>query len=90
MARAGFAFRAGGAFFFLPMIAEHGHDIEVKVRLTADQYVWLRDRAEALGLSQSAYLRMLLSKDRRAVHAEHLGLGEHASDSATPGPERDW
>jgi hypothetical protein len=71
------------------MIADHGHDIEVKVRLTADQFVWLRDRAEACGLSQSAYLRMLLQQDRRVVHARHLGLGEHATDSAASGPERD-
>ena len=70
------------------MIDEAGHDIVVKCGLTADQYVWLRDRAEALGLSQSAYLRLLLQADRRAHAHAHLRAGDHPADSAGPGPER--
>ena len=70
------------------MIAEAGHDIVVKVGVTADQYVWLRDRAEALGLSQSAYLRLLLQADRRAHARGHLDAAEHPADSAGCGPER--
>ncbi len=68
--------------------AEAGHDIVVKVGVTADQYVWLRDRAEVLGLSQSAYLRLLLQADRRAHFHAHLGAAEHPVDSAGAGPER--
>jgi hypothetical protein len=68
--------------------ADAGHDVVVKCGLTADQYVWLRDRAEALGLSQSAYLRMLLQADRRAHARGHLGAAEHPADSAGAGPER--
>jgi hypothetical protein len=70
------------------MISEAGHDLIVKVGLTADQYVWLRDRAEVLGLSQSAYLRLLLQADRRAHARGHLGAAEHPTDSAGAGPER--
>jgi hypothetical protein len=68
--------------------ADAGHDVVVKCGLTADQYVWLRDRAEALGLSQSAYLRLLLQADRRAHARGHLGAAEHPVESAGPGPER--
>jgi hypothetical protein len=70
------------------MIVEAGHDLIVKVGLTADQYVWLRDRAEALGLSQSAYLRLLLQADRRAHFHAYLGAAEHPTESADAGPER--
>lgn len=70
------------------MIAEASHDLIVKVGLTADQFLWLRDRAEVLGLSQSAYLRLLLQADRRAHAHAHLRAVDHPADSAGPGLER--
>lgn len=41
------------------------HDVIVKAGFTADQFLWLRNEAEALGLSQSAFLRNLVMKARR-------------------------
>ncbi len=41
------------------------HDVIVKAGFTADQFLWLRDEAESLGLSHSAFLRNLVMKARR-------------------------
>lgn len=41
------------------------HDVIVKAGFTADQYLWLSNEAEALGLSHSAFLRNLVMKARR-------------------------
>ena len=41
------------------------HDVIVKVGFTADQFLWLRNEAEEIGLSQSAFLRNLVMKARR-------------------------
>ncbi len=42
------------------------HDVIVKVGLTADQFIWMHDEAEALGLSDSAYIRQLIQQARRS------------------------
>lgn len=41
------------------------HDVIVKAGFTADQFIWLRDEAESLGLSHSAFLRNLVMQARR-------------------------
>jgi hypothetical protein len=41
------------------------HDIIVKAGFTADQFIWMRDEAENLGLSHSAFLRNLVMNARR-------------------------
>jgi len=48
------------------------HDVIVKVGFTADQFLWLRNEAEALGLSQSAFLRNLVMQARRSQSLNEL------------------
>jgi len=43
----------------------NNHDVIVKAGFTADQFIWLRDEAESLGLSHSAFLRNLVMQARR-------------------------
>jgi hypothetical protein len=52
----------------------NNHDIFVKVGLTADQYIFLRDEADSRDLSQSAYLRQLIEQDRRRCAVTALSL----------------
>jgi hypothetical protein len=58
------------------------HDVIVKVGLTADQFLWLRDESEALGLSHSAYLRQLVQQARR--HAALNSLSDVRAHQAMP------
>lgn len=48
------------------------HDIIVKVGLTADQFVWMHAEAEALGLSDSAFVRQLIQQARRSAAMSSL------------------
>ncbi len=64
------------------------HDIVVKVGLTADQFLWLRDEAEAVGLSHSAYLRQLVQQARRHAALNSLSAIDHPSTMPDLGLDR--
>ena len=61
-----------------------GHDIKVCAFLTADEYIFARDESEARGISISAFIRMLIIRERRAVSRERLSADEALIDSADP------
>lgn len=50
----------------------NGHDVIVKVGLTADQYVAMAKLAEAADLSQSWFMRSLLVREIRADAMKHI------------------
>lgn len=52
------------------------HDVVVKAGFTADQFIWLRDEAENLGLSHSAYLRTLVMQARRNQSLSKLSAND--------------
>lgn len=63
-------------------------DIQVKVGLTADLFVWMRDASDEAGLSHSAFLRFLLAEERRrrALNA----LSAEVASGAIPGVTPTW
>lgn len=63
------------------------HDLVVKAGLTADQFLWLRNEAEALGLSQSGMIRLLIQQERRRQALTQITPNDHAAASADPGRE---
>lgn len=58
------------------------HDVVVKAGFTADQFIWLRDEAENLGLSHSAYLRNLVMQARRNQSLSKLSANDEELKSA--------
>ena len=64
------------------------HDVIVKVGLTADQFIFMRDEAEALGLSHSAYLRLLVNQQRRSCALSQLSDSDGVSDMTKTGLDR--
>lgn len=57
------------------------HDVIVKAGFTADQYIWLRDEAESLGLSHSAFLRNLVMQARRNQSLSKLSASDESNKS---------
>ena len=64
------------------------HDLKTCCFLTADEYLFCRDEAEARGLSVSAFLRTLVIQERRAVCIARLSPVERYEQSAETGPVR--
>lgn len=64
------------------------HDLKTCCFLTADEYLFARDEAEARGLSVSAFIRTLVIKERRAVSISKLSPFERYEHSAETGPFR--
>ena len=62
------------------------HDVIVKVGFTADQFIFMRDEAEALGLS--AYLRLLVNQQRRSCALSQLSDSDGVSDMTKTGLDR--
>ena len=69
-------------------MAAPNHDVIVKVGLTADQYLWLKNEAEESGLSQSAYLRQIVQTMRRQVALSSLSVTERYGDMTEAGPKQ--
>jgi hypothetical protein len=59
-------------------------DIKVAVLLTPDEYTWSRSEADVRGLSQSAYIRSLIIKDRREVEARKLSATGAIGNTPSP------
>lgn len=64
------------------------HDLKTCCFLTADEYLFARDEAEARGLSVSAFIRTLVINERRAVSMKKLSPYERYENSAEPDPIR--
>jgi len=63
-------------------------DLQVKVGLTADLFVWSRDAAEEAGLSHSAFLRNLLAEERRRRALTSLSI--EMAGGSIPGVTPAW
>jgi hypothetical protein len=63
-------------------------DIQVKVGLTADLFIWMRDAADEAGLSHSAFLRFLLAEERRKRAL--TSLSAEINGGAIPGVTPAW
>lgn len=61
------------------------HDVIVKAGFTADQFIWLRDEAESLGLSHSAFLRNLVMQARRNQSLSKLSSSGDLNKSTSLG-----
>lgn len=64
------------------------HDLKTCTFLTADEYLFCRDEAEARGLSVSAFIRALVINERRAVSIARLSPAERYEQSSEVGPVR--
>ena len=66
----------------------NNHDVIVKVGLTADQFVWMHDEAEALGLSDSAFVRQLIQQARRSAAMSSLSSIQCSFVTPVPGHDQ--
>lgn len=64
------------------------HDIVVKAGFSADEFIFLRDKSDSLGLSQSAFLRLLVNQDRRKDALNSLSPNGLAYEMAESGQGR--
>lgn len=70
------------------MMGTTSHDIIVKVGLTADQFVWMHSEAEAMGLSDSAFVRQLIQQARRSAAMSSLSSIQCGFVTPVPGHEQ--
>ena len=61
-------------------MANQHFDITIKIGLTADQFLFIRDEAEANGLSVSAMVRNLVANLQRAQAMQSLSTSHPAVD----------
>lgn len=60
-----------------------GHDIQLKVMLTPEEYLALRAMADDLGVSQSGLARMLIKRALR----DHIARPQTAVSTDEKGPD---
>jgi hypothetical protein len=63
-------------------MANQHFDITIKIGLTADQFLFIRDEAEAKGLSVSALVRNMIANLQRAQAMKSLSAAHPAADMA--------
>ncbi len=70
------------------MSAQNPNDVIVKIGMPADLFIWSRDTSDESGLSHAAFIRLLVSEERRRRALGRLSVTERYGDTDGSGPFR--
>ena len=64
------------------LFSNTSHDIRLVTMLNADEYLFVKNESESLGISQSLFVRQLINQEKIRLAQDKLSLSQPQQDSA--------